>query len=331
MTAKQRSQLYHDLSRLLASGMGLDRSVEVLLDQNPAAPVRQYLLGIKRGLAERLSLGQSIAKHNAALVSPLEITLVEAGERGGRMDQAFEHLSHYFELKQRAKDKALTALIYPILLLHLGLLVPDLGGIMRGEGLEAQFHAALGRIVIAWIILLAAAACWVFLTKLAATSTAADTLLRRLPLIGPTRRHWAQARFCQVFQTGLLAAMNVSQTLKLAGEATQSAVMNSASLIAAKKVEQGSTLAAALKAGGGFGVAFVNAVDTAEHGGGLDVEMGRWARAESEMAAQAQDRTAEWVPRLLYFLIVIYVASRIVMSFSGIYGSGGLYDQILGS
>lgn len=331
MTTKQRSQLYHDFSRLIAAGMGLDKSVEVLLEQNRAGSVKQYLHGIKRGLAEHLSISQSIGRHNAALVSPLEITLVEAGERGGRMDQAFEHLSHYFDLKQRAKDKAVGALIYPIILLHLGLMVPDLSAIMRGGSLQDQMQAALGRIVIAWIVLLAVGASWLFLTKAATTSVAVDNVLRRLPLIGSTRKHWAQARFCQVFQTGLLAAMNISQTLKLAGEATQSAVMNESSHVAARKVEEGSPLSLALKSSGGFPVTFVNALDTAEHSGGLDVEMGRWATAEAGMAAQAQDRAAEWMPRIFYFIIVVYVASRIVGSFSGIYGSGGLYDQMLGS
>lgn len=331
MTTKQRSQLYHDFSRLIAAGMGLDKSADLLLEQNRSASVKRYLQGIKQGLAGHLSVSQSIARHNAGLVSALEITLVEAGERGGRMDQAFEHLSHYFELKQKARDKAMGALIYPILLLHLGLIVPDLAGIVRGEGLGPQIHAAMIRVIMAWIVIAVAGFMWVTVSRLAEKSPLMDRLLRSLPLIGPTRCHWALARFCQVFQTGLLASMNVSETLRLAGEATQSAVLREASLSAAKMVEQGSALAPAIKGSGSFPMTFSNSVDTAEHTGGLDTEMGRWATTEAEMAAQAQDRAAEWLPRIFYFIIVLYVASRIVGIFSGLYGSSGPYAELLNS
>ena len=331
MTAKQRSQLYHDFSRLIAAGVGLDKSADLLLEQSRASGVKQYLQGLKRGLAEHLSVAQSIGKHNAGIVSALEITLVEAGERGGRMDQAFEHLSRYFELKQKARDKATTALVYPIILLHLGLLMPDLAGIVRGEGLEPQIQAAGVRIVCAWVIIGAIAMAWLSITKTAMKSTAADRFLRAMPLIGSTRRHWALARFCQVFQTGLLASMNVSETLRLAGDATQSAVLHKASLAAASKVEQGSALAPAIKSSGEFPATFTNSMDTAEHTGGLDIEMGRWANTEAEMAAQAQDRAAEWLPRIFYFVIVLYVAFRIISVFSGLYGSSGPYAELLNS
>jgi type II secretory pathway component PulF len=331
MTNRQRAQLYHDFSRLIAAGMGLDRSVDLLLEQGRSTMVKRYLIGIKLGLRERLSFAQSIAKHNADIVSPLEITLVEAGERGGRIEKALEHLSSYFELKQKATDKALGAIVYPLILLHMGLLIPDLSAVVRGGDMGPEINAAIWRIAFAWVIIAMLGVAWWMLSTLARRVSPVDRLLRLLPLIGSTRRHWALARFCQVFQTGLLAAMNMSETLRLAGEATQSAVLRSASMSAARKVEKGSALSPAIKSSGDFPPTFNSAVDTAEHTGGLDTEMGRWANTEAEMAARAQDRAAEWLPRIGYALIVMYVGSRIIGMFSGLYGAAGPYAELLNS
>ena len=51
--------------------------------------------------------------------------------------------------------------------------------------------------------------------------------------------------------------------------------------------------------------------DPREAVGGLDEEMGRWARAESLRADEAMDRVAIWLPRLGYALVVGYVVWRI--------------------
>jgi type II secretory pathway component PulF len=64
----------------------------------------------------------------------------------------------------------------------------------------------------------------------------------------------------------------------------------------------------------------MQSVATAEESGTMDREMERWAVAEAEMAAQAQDRLAEWLPRIFYFLIALYVASRILAMAANIYG-----------
>ena len=329
MNTRQKARLYHELGKLIGAGMHLDRSTEMLLEQKPAVPARQYLQGLKRGLAEHLTVSQAIEKHNAALVSGIEIKLLEAGERGGRLAEAFMNLARYFELRQRARAKAVSALIYPLILLHLGMIMPDLPALVTGT----DTHVVIGRIVVRifflWIGIGGIFMAWNKAKNASVKSTSVDRFLNMLPLIGPARRHWALARFCQVFQTGLFAAMNISETLKLAGGATQSAVMNEASKRTALAIESGGRLAASMKITGAFPVTFVNAVQTAEETGTLDVEMGRWSIAESEMAAQAQERAAEWIPRVVYVLVMLYVATRIFGGFQDIYGPESQLGKML--
>jgi type II secretory pathway component PulF len=329
MTTKQRAQLYHEFSKLLGAGMHLDKSVELLLEQNPPSNLRAYLQGVRKGLAEGLSLTGAVAKHNAAFVTPLEISLLDAGEKGGRLEASCEHLASYFELRQKSKDKAVGALIYPFLLLHVGALFPDFTRLMGGGGLSDYLAQVAGRLVVVWVLMaLAGVGTWMVL-KLATTHPAVDRLLGTIPLVGAARRHWALARFCQVFQTGLLAALRISGVLRLAGQASQSAVLQQAGERAAILVEQGDALAPSLKATSSLPRTFLGAVDTAEQTGTLDIELGRWARAEAELASQAQDRAAEWMPRIFYVIVLLYIAWRVISTAMSYLGPGGVINQML--
>lgn len=317
MTTKQRAQLFHELAKLIGAGMHMDRSVELLLDQQPAAPVRAWLKGLQRGLAAHLSVADAVAQHTDAVA--LETSLLAAGERGGRLESACEHLAHYYDLRQKSKAKALGALIYPLILLHFGLVLPELPKFITGDSMAEVLGQIAVRLGIVWVLLGGLGfAAWTAM-RLAATSTAADQLLNAIPLVGGVRRHWALARFCQVFQTGLLAAFNMSETLRLAGDASQSALLREAGESAAKGIESGDPLAATMKRTGTFPRTFMQSVTTAEETGTLDSEMKRWATVETELAAQAQDRAAEWMPRIFYFIVVVYVAARILAMVYEIY------------
>jgi type II secretory pathway component PulF len=172
---------------------------------------------------------------------------------------------------------------------------------------------------IAWVLLggLGLAAWWA--VKTAGASVAMDGFLNAIPMVGGVRRHWALARFCQVFQTGLLAAFQITETLRLAGDASQSAQLREAARRAAKSVDKGGRLDDSMKKTGVFPKAFMQSVATAEETGTLDREMERWAVAEAELAARSQDRLAEWMPRILYVLIMIYIVARIFGMVAGIY------------
>jgi type II secretory pathway component PulF len=104
----------------------------------------------------------------------------------------------------------------------------------------------------------------------------------------------------------------MSETLRLAGEASQSARLRDAACRAAKSLEGGGRLAGSMKLTGAFPRTFMQSVATAEETGTLDREMARWAAAEAELAARSQDLVAQWLPWLLYVLIMLYVAARII-------------------
>jgi type II secretory pathway component PulF len=313
MRHAEKAGLFRELAKLVKADFHLDRALQMLLGQKAGPGRRAWLEALQRGLAEGLGIAESLRVHGQGVADGLEVALLAAGERCGRLAPALEHLAGYHAAAAEAAAKTRGALVYPVLLLHVAILLPEIPIALRAETGMAGFGAAvLLRLGLLWGGLLALGVLWRWASRRAVRQAGWDRVLGRLPLLGAPRRHWALARFCQVFHAGLLAALRPSDCCRLAGEAAQSGCMLAGAEVAAKRVEAGEALTEALAVSTAFDPAFVNAVATAEVAGGLDDEMRRWAQAESLRATEAVERVAVWLPRAGYALVVVYVVWRII-------------------
>lgn len=319
LSAADKATLFRELGKLITAGFHLDRSVALLLGQNPPPARRAFLDGLQRGLARGEGIASSIAQENAALVSGLDLSLITAGEASGRLAEPFEHLARYYEAVDAGLRQALGALIYPLILAHLGIVLPAVPELVAGGEAAAILTGVLVRLGLFWVAIFIGWRLWLLASATALRSAEMDRWLGRLPWIGPVRRHWALARFTQVFHAGLLAAMRMTQITRMAGEAAQSGLLQAGAESAAARLELGDPLASSLRASGAFPQLFTDSVATAEEAGSVDKEMARWAAAETELAAESMRRLALWLPKLGYTLVVLYVAWRIINMVLGIY------------
>lgn len=322
MKLSEKALLYRELTKLVGSDFHLDRSIQLLLNQNPSHARLTWLLGLQRGLGEGKNITESLTAHCDSFTSTLELALIDAGERSGRLADGFRHLARYFEAWDVATRQALGAMIYPLVLAHLGIVLPELPAFVTAsmQGGTASLRSLLMPLAVLWLILLSSFLLWRWLSRLGAASAAVDLWLGRIPLIGSVRRHWALARFAQVFHACLLASMRMTECMTLAGAASHSGLLRRASQDAARRIAAGETIAGAMADVHGFPLVFVHGTATAEETGTLDHEMNRWAASETIEAGDAVQRAAQWLPKIGYGLVVLYVAYRIISMMSGYYG-----------
>lgn len=334
MSVKDKARTYRELGKLLAASFPMDKSITMLLGQHTRGARHTFLRGIDAGFAQRLSLSEAMNQNNRGVASAMELSLIESGERSGRLAAACEHLAHYFETWDKGIREARAAMIYPLILLHVGVLLPEVSRYTLLSNLPGH-EAAAGSVVTAvllrlgifWVGLAVLWFLWRALSQSATRSESADRILNMVPLIASVRRHWALARFCQVFHSALLAGMRISECLRMAGDASQSGILLNGAARASAEVEQDASLAEGLSRSRRFPTLFVNAIATSEASGGLDRELARWAQAETDLASEAQRSAAEWYPKVLYFLIVGYIATRIIGFASDYFGAIGDVDS----
>lgn len=332
MKLSEKASLYRELAKLVGAAFHLDRTLELLLGQHPSHARRTWLEGLQNGLAAGQSVAEAVETHNSAFSDGLEVALISAGERSGRLADAFGHLARYFEAWELGLRQMRSAMLYPLVLAHLGVVLPELPAIVTAGMLGGEDHP--GRrlvltVLLLWLAVLLLVLGWRWLSRKGIESAAVEGWLWRVPLVGRVRRHWALARFAQVFHACLLAGLRMTECMLLAGEAAHSGMLRRAAGDAAKKIAQGEMIAGAMADVHGFPISFVHSVATAEEAGTLDREMNSWAAAEMIEAQESLQQAGTWLPRLFYAGVVVYVAWRILGMVAGYYGEIGRQIEAL--
>jgi len=311
-----KHHFYAELAKLTEAGFGIREAAAAMRETQLPAAQASLLGSVDHGLDNGLSISRAFAA--SGTLTGLEETIIDAGERGGRLSAAFSHLADYFALVHAARRQALRALAYPLLLLHLGIFIAIVpGGLIRGEPSGPLF-----RDVVLALLLTYAAGFLAFLgvralLRMAGENAGVDRAINRLPLIGGARRSMAMARFTKVYHTCVLAGLNMSETAETSSRAARSGSIRAAGLLLANHAREGDLLGPHFIASPVFPKAFSRSYATAEESGMLDRDLARWAKLFEEDASAAARTLAVALPKVLYLFIVAFVIWKIL----GFYGN----------
>ena len=320
----QKHLLHLELAKLLEAGFGIRQAIATILRTKPPADQAALLAEVDASIAAGKSISDAFAA--SGRLTGLERSIIGAGERGGRIAQSFRHLADYYEMLARTRRQAARAMIQPLVLIHMGVFLAVVPfGLIRGESwgqILVSGAIALGLLygglVVAWVLVRMALAA-------APGNAAVDSLINRIPTIGAARRAMAMARFARVYHTGLLAGLSMRETVSISLDASQSGVLREAGRDVLITAEAGGPLGPVFARHDAFPSAFARSYETAEEAGGLDHDLARWAKYYQEDAIHRVEVAAATIPKLLYALILIFVAWKIISFFLGYYN---LLDNI---
>ncbi|MEK6231468.1 MAG: type II secretion system F family protein [Luteolibacter sp.] len=320
--AANKHLFYTEMAKLLEAGFDIRKAAGVMADTRLPAAQMKLLETLNTGL----EAGETIAgafSRDAKAVGKLEKSMIAAGERGGKLALAFGHLAEYFGMVAAAQREAIKGMIYPLVVLHLGVFVGTvpmamMGGETSAGGMAGDFFKALGVIymgvVIVYFVIRA-------LLKKAPQSAVIDRVINRVPWIGNARRDMAMSRFCKVYHACLLAGISMMETVRVSSDAAQSGQL----MVAGKQLfavaEEGNLLGPQFIAENAFPKPFARSYSNGEEAGTLDKDMATWARLFQEKADGSMRTASLMIPKILYFVIMGYVAWNIVGFFNGYYGA----------
>jgi general secretion pathway protein F len=114
--------LTRQLATLVDAGIPIGDALDALSRQAQKERPRAMLLDIMARVREGYSLADSLGTHPATF-DTLYRSLVAAGERAGRLAQILERLADHLERVQQQRQKARTALVYPLVLVGVSIAV----------------------------------------------------------------------------------------------------------------------------------------------------------------------------------------------------------------
>ena len=311
---QDKEHFFHDTAQMLRSGLPLQRAWEQLAcgRDRAAAAAR---------LASPLVIQDLDAALKAGGFSGVDREILAAGEQSGRLEESCRELAGYYAHLARGRNRAIAASLYPVFILHLAALLLSIPpAIIAGSvfGFFKQAALFLGTAYLAGGLCVLV---FRLLERAFQSSPAAGPLICGIPVVGGCFRDAALARFCLVLSLGIRSADGVLSSLSRAGRASKSACVDAAAIAAVSAIRSGAGFADSLAASRAFPADLERAFHVAEASGRLEEESTRWAGICRERFFNRVDTLTEWLPRILYLLVVGLVVLRMFSLIAQITGT----------
>ncbi|MGB3624308.1 MAG: type II secretion system inner membrane protein GspF [Henriciella sp.] len=282
------------LALLVKSGMPVEEAIGSVAAEAEKPATRKVFMGVRSSITDGYSVSESLNGAPRAFPAFYR-AVVSSGQSSGRLDEVLERLAAHLEKSRKMKNKILSALIYPIVLSVIALFVVTLLMIFVVPAIVEQFDTlgqdlpwltdaviAISEFLRRWgvvVLLGLIAGIWglrrLFKTKPAAE--ARDRFILSLPVIGKLSRGVSAAAFARTFATLSASGAPVPECLGAARNAMRNTVFRKATSNVRRRVEEGSSLARAMRAEEVFPPILLHMVASGERGGDLAGMMGRGA------------------------------------------------------
>jgi type IV pilus assembly protein PilC len=314
----QRAELYHQLGQLTSAGLGIVRALEQVKRNPPARSFREPIQDLLDSLAKGSTFTE--AMQHAAWFPAFDIALLEAGERSGRLDTCLRLLADYYNDRARIAKQVISQLIYPVGLVHFAALV----FIIILPFAASQFNASLLLLFGKAVLVLSPLYIFTFLLIYATQSkhgekwrAQIESLVHPIPILGTARRFLALARLAAALEALISAGVNVIEAWDLAATASGSPALRRAVENWKPQVIAGRTPAEVLNECPKFPEMFANLYATGEISGKLDDSLRRLYSYYNEEGTRKLHAFAQWMPRLIYFLVAGIIAYKVITFYTG--------------
>ena len=309
LSLRQKQSFYHSLAQLVRSGVPFPAALNKLAGTTRGG-ARQLLDSARKALANGRTVGEAFAAQRSE-VTPLEASVITAVEKSGQLDHGLRELSDYFGALAQARASVIKRLTYPVFLLHFGILVLGAPALFA-KGAATFFRETGSTFVFLYAAVAVVALITPVLRDLGAANGLVDRLVNAIPLVGKVRRSFALSRFCTVYGLQLDAGVNIIDALIAAGHASRSGSVRAAVKAAVPEVRGGSQVGPLLATSDAFPMELMQTIIVGEETGKLVEELKRLAVDFRAEALSRLEALADWLPKLLYVGIVLYLAWKIL-------------------
>ncbi|MGQ5488222.1 type II secretion system F family protein [Thauera sp. ZXT1-4] len=324
-----------ELAVMLRAGLPLDRALRVLLGMADKPAQADLLHDILESVKAGKGFSQALQAHHQHF-GDFYISMVRSGEAGGQLGDVLTRLSEHLERVKSLRESVVSALIYPAILivvacisvvLMLGFVVPQFETLFEDMGealpMPTRVIVALGDFVAGrwWLLLgLAVLAIWGARRWLRTPQGAVwrDTLLLRLPLLGPIMRKYELTRFARSMGTLLGNGVPMVMSLRIAADTVGNSILREAIDRVPADIKQGKRLADALAATGLMTPLALNMVRLGEETGRLDAMLLELARVYDGDVQAGVKRGLTMLEPLLILVLGGVIAAIIVSILLGI-------------
>lgn len=285
--AQDLAILTRQLGTLLVAGLPLVDALGILIEQPDSKSAQALLSDIREQIREGGAFSVALESYPNDF-SGIYVHMVRAGETSGALDQILLRLADFLESQAMLRSKVTNAVLYPVLMLIVGVAVLFFLMIFVVPTITAVFtdlHQVLPwptRLLIAvsrflgqyWIALILGGLLLAMglrrLLNTPAGREQADGLLLRLPLIGSVARMIAISRLVSTLATMLASGVQLLDALDVTKRVMNNLVLEQAVDVARGSIREGESIAEPLKRSGVFPPLVTHMIGVGEKSGEME-------------------------------------------------------------
>jgi type IV pilus assembly protein PilC len=257
-----------ELAALLRAGLPLFQSLDVMLERQKDPLFRRSLTSVREKVKSGSSLSEAI-RGEGELYPPIFAASLVAGERSGSLEEVLRRFVAYLRLNQALKKKALSASVYPLVLLTMMTVlvsilvlwvIPQFQGLYESLGAQhlplptrillAVAAAVRGNLLLILGTLAAAVLLAVTWLRRPESGVAIDRFLLRVPYLGHLMGMYATSQLARTLSMLLSGGLPLLNALEVAAASTSNRAMARKVSEATPLIREGKSLTATLESTG---------------------------------------------------------------------------------
>ncbi|ABI73611.1 type II secretion system F family protein [Shewanella frigidimarina] len=342
ITAMDIAMITRQIATMLAAGVPLVTTIELLGRGHEKAKVRELLGTILSDVQSGIPLSDALRPHRRYF-DDLYVDLVAAGEHSGSLDAVFDRIATYREKAEQLKSKIKKAMFYPaavvvvaiaVTSLLLLFVVPQFEDIFNGFGAElpafTQMIIGISRwLQSSWYFFVIAIVIGIWLFRRTHRNSQSfrdriDQMVLKIPVIGDILHKASMSRFARTLSTTFAAGVPLIDGLESAAGASGNYVYRKALLKVRQEVMSGMQMNVAMRTTGLFPDMLIQMVMIGEESGGLDEMLNKVANIYEMQVDDAVDGLSSLIEPIMMVVIGTLVGGLIVGMYLPIFEMGNV-------
>lgn len=281
------AMMTRQLATLLVAGLPLVEALGVMVDQTEKKPVKSLMADIREEIRGGASYSAVLERYPREF-SQIYVHMVRAGEASGALDQILFRLAEFLEKQLALKHKVTNAVLYPALMLIVGVtvlfflmtfVVPKITAVFTSLKQALPWPTIVLMSISHfladyWAVILGGVGVMVWATRRAMKTEAgqltADRWLLKMPLMGEVARMVAISRLTSTLATMLASGVQLLDAMDVAKRVMNNRVLEYAVEGARQNIREGETIAEPLKRSGEFPALVTHMIAVGERSGEME-------------------------------------------------------------
>lgn len=343
VSVKDKAVFSRQFSVMINAGVAIVRCLGVLSEQCGNKKLKKALAAISSEVQQGSPLSEAMGKHPDCF-DQLYVSMVEAGEAGGVLDEVLARLAKLLEDMARLKNQIKSAMAYPVAVGLLAVivffamtvfLIPVFAKIFQDLGTPlpalTQFMLFLSGIMRSWKIFIPIGSVMGFVFalkqyyKTPAGRVQIDGFMLKMPLFGDLNEKSAVARFCRVFGTLTRSGVPILSSLDIVCNTVGNQVIANAIAGAIAEIQQGGMMSIALQKANVFPALAIQMISIGEETGELDAMMMKVADFYEDEVEQAVKALTSVIEPLMMVAIAGMVGTILLSMYLPMFA---VFDQL---